>query len=145
MTATMGRHRCRERRMLVRNGFRSFGVTRWVLAGSGWITLLCMYLLPPGLPLRTAVVFGFVLLCPGLAIAGLVPMLDPLERWVAGVALSIASGLLVSLGFTLLRTGAVTVRIGTLALLTTSVVLAAPAVSQFRGARAVRRDRKVGP
>ena len=76
MTATMGRHRCRERRMLVRNGFRSFGVTRWVLAGSGWITLLCMYLLPPGLPLRTAVVFGFVLLCPGLAIAGLVP-----HRW----------------------------------------------------------------
>lgn len=133
-------HRRRGRQSKGGSWFRSIDAWQWGLACSGWLTMLGMVGLPPGLPLRTVLVFGFVLLCPGLAIAGLIPVRDPLERWTIGVASSMAAALLVSLVFTLLRADSVMPRIGTLALLTTLAVLAGPVVARFAGERPVGRE-----
>ena len=65
-------HRRRGRQSKGGSWFRSIDAWQWGLACSGWLTMLGMVGLPPGLPLRTVLVFGFVLLCPGLAIAGLI-------------------------------------------------------------------------
>jgi hypothetical protein len=97
---------------------------QWALASSGWITLLCMEYLAPGSLLRTLVVFGFVLFCPGFAVAGFVPTRESAERWVLAVALSMSLGLLVSVAFTVIRVDSVTHCIETLAVITTTAVIA---------------------
>ena len=69
-------HRRRGRQSKGGSWFRSIDAWQWGLACSGWLTMLGMVGLPPGLPLRTVLVFGFVLLCPGLAIAGLIVLVS---------------------------------------------------------------------
>lgn len=113
-----------DRYIYYRSYLRTVGAPQWVLMSSGWITLLCMQYLAPGSLGRTLAVFGFVLLCPGLAVAGLLPTRESVERWVLAVALSMSLGLLVSVAFTVARNESVTLRIGTLALITTTAVIA---------------------
>ena len=96
---------------------------QWALASSGWITLLCVNYLPPGSLPRVLVVFGFVLVCPGLAVAGLIPTRESPERWVLAVALSVSFGLLVSVAFTVMRVESVIPQIVSLAVITTLAVL----------------------
>jgi hypothetical protein len=43
-------------------------LARLPLAASGWIALLCTQLVAGGAPLRIAVVGGYLLVCPGLAL-----------------------------------------------------------------------------
>ncbi|MBW7882654.1 MAG: hypothetical protein H3C34_08455 [Caldilineaceae bacterium] len=50
-----------------------------------------------GPPLQAAIVFPFVLLCPGMALARLLPLRGELEAWVLAVALSLTLGILVAL------------------------------------------------
>src|SRR5205807_2262468 len=52
--------------------------------------------LPAPVPLRVVALLGFVGLCPGLALVGLLERRDPLERLVLSVALSLALGVLVT-------------------------------------------------
>lgn len=111
---------------------RVMPASQWALAGSGWITLLCVTYLPPASPPRVLVVFGFVLFCPGFAVARLVPTRASAERWVLTVALSMSFGLLVSLAFTMMRDDSVPLRIGSLALITTLAVLLNALVSSRR-------------
>jgi hypothetical protein len=124
ITAIIPFDRHGDRYLYYRSCLRTITDRQWALAGSGWITLLCMECLPPGSLLRTMVVFGFVLFCPGFAVAGLVPTHDAAERWVLAVALSMSLGLLVSVTFTVARDDSVALRIGTLALITTTAVIA---------------------
>ena len=100
---------------------------RWwlLLAVSGWATMLGVLLLPPGSVLRVALVFGFVLTCPGLAVCLLLPVREAVERWVLAVALSISLAILLNTGLTVVSDGSVPLRLGALALITTVAVLGA--------------------
>lgn len=111
---------------------RTIRAAQWALASSGWITLLCVQYLPSGSPPRVLLVFGFVLFCPGFAVARLVPTREPAERWVVAIALSMSFGLLVSVAFTLMRDDSVTLRVGSLALITAIAVLVDAVVSPRR-------------
>jgi uncharacterized membrane protein len=100
----------------------------WVLASSGWITLISVHYLTPDSPfsvLRAPVIFAFVLLCPGLAVARLLPPREPAEVWVVATALSISFGLLVSVAFTMLRNDSMAQRLLTLAVITTVATVVA--------------------
>lgn len=98
------------------------------LAGSGWFALGCMHMLEPGTPLRALAVFGFVLICPGLAVTGALGFGAPLERAALAIALSMAAALLVGVTFTVLRVDSAALRIATLAVLT-SVAVIGPAAT----------------
>ncbi|GAA5110829.1 hypothetical protein [Pseudonocardia adelaidensis] len=98
---------------------------RWALAISGWTTLLAVLLAPSASPPRVVLVFGFVLVCPGLAVCLLLPMREAVERWVYGVALSIALAILLNTALTLLANGSVALRLVVLATITTVAVLIA--------------------
>jgi hypothetical protein len=111
---------------------RTIRAAQWALASSGWITLLCVQYLPSASPPRILLVFGFILFCPGFAVARLVPTREPAERWVVAIALSMSFGLLVSVAFTLTRDDSVTLRVGSLALITTIAVLVEAFVSPLR-------------
>ncbi|MFB7874112.1 hypothetical protein ACFC06_02595 [Nocardia sp. NPDC056064] len=118
----------------LRHGLRTTPLVTWLLAGSGWLTLLCVHTISPDGPLsmlRTLIVFGFVLLCPGLAVARLLPLREDIEVWVVGIALSLSLGLLVSVAFTAARNDSTTSRLVTLAIVPT----AAAAVQVLRSAR----------
>lgn len=94
----------------------------WLLASSGWLTLGMTQLTAGSLP-RVLSVFVFLLLCPGLALAGLTPA-QGLLRWVLAVGLSMSAGLLVTTAMTVAQNGSFTVRIVILAAITTIAVLA---------------------
>ncbi|WP_446222395.1 hypothetical protein ACTWPB_21630 [Nocardia sp. IBHARD005] len=131
--AGLTRYRLPDRAAL-RRGLGSTPATTWVLAGSGWVTLLAVHAISPDSPLavlRTLVVFAFVLLCPGLAVARLLPLREDIEVWVVGIALSMSFGLLVTVAFTAARNDSTTSRLVVLAVITT----AAAAVQIFRSAR----------
>ncbi|MFD4350971.1 hypothetical protein ACFWPX_00325 [Nocardia sp. NPDC058518] len=118
----------------LRRGLRATPAATWVLAGSGWVTLLAVHVISPDSPLsvlRTLVTFAFVLLCPGLAVARLLPLREDIEVWVVGIALSMSFGLLVTVAFTAARNDSTTSRLVSLAVITT----AAAAVQIFRSAR----------
>jgi hypothetical protein len=125
------------------NVLRTLRARQWALASSGWITLLGVEHLPSASPPRLLLVFGFVLFCPGLAIAGLLPTQEIAERWVLGVALSMACGLLVSVAFTVMRDGSPTGRLGSLALITTIAVLVDAVVSARGHTSIAPADEKV--
>jgi hypothetical protein len=97
---------------------------QWALASSGWITLACVELLPSGSPPRVLLVFVFILLCPGLAVARLVLRRESAELLVVAVPLSMSLGLLVSVALTVLRVDSVMLGVGSLALITTIAALA---------------------
>lgn len=118
----------------LRRGLRSTPAATWVLAGSGWITVLCVHAVSADSPLstlRTLIAFAFVLLCPGLSVARLLPLREDIEVWVVGIALSLAFGLLVNVAFTAARSDSTTARLITLAVITT----AAATVGICRSAR----------
>lgn len=60
-----------------------------LLAVSGWAAVGIAALAGPG-ALRSAAVFGFVLVCPGVALARLLPLRDLLERAVLSAALGVS-------------------------------------------------------
>jgi uncharacterized membrane protein len=117
------------RRRLVRGvaclwwSLRTASLRHLALAGSGWITLLGAAVMPPASLARVVVVFGFVLVCPGLAVSALLPARDPAERWVLIIALSTSLAILVSVALTVLRTESVTLRVALLAVITTVAVV----------------------
>ena len=92
-----------------------------LLAASGWLALLTT-LLPLGNPVRVAAVFGFVLICPGLALSPLISR-DPIERLVLTLALSASLGILVSVGATVVRNDSMLLRLAVLAVITTVAVV----------------------
>jgi hypothetical protein len=130
-------------RYFYRSYLRTISARRWALASSGWITLLCMEYLAPGSLLRTLVVFGFVLFCPGFAVASLLPTRESVERWVLAVSLSLSLGLLVSAAFTVMREDSITLRMRTLANITTLAVLADAVVTLRRPISFALPDKKV--
>jgi hypothetical protein len=67
----------------------------WLLAASGWVALAAT-LLPAAGPLRVIVTFGFLLVCPGLALVRLLERPDLLEEFVVGLALSMSLAVTVS-------------------------------------------------
>ena len=72
---------------------RSVSRRRWatamVLAASGWLVLgVTITAAPP--VLRSLAVFGFVFICPGLAVVRLLPLRDHLERAVLAVAIGLS-------------------------------------------------------
>jgi hypothetical protein len=67
----------------------------WLLAASGWLALAATLLPAVGL-LRVLVTFGFLLVCPGLALIRLLERPDGLEEFVVGVALSVSLAVTVS-------------------------------------------------
>jgi hypothetical protein len=76
---------------------------RLALAASGWVALAATAL-PAASPVRVAVAFAFLLICPGAAAVRLADALlrrrglriDPLEGFVLTIALSLAAGALVA-------------------------------------------------
>jgi hypothetical protein len=115
---------------------------QWALASSGWITLLCVNYLAAGSLPRVIVVFAFVLVCPGLAVVGLIPTKELPERWVLAVALSMSFGLLVSVVFTVMRVESVMPQIVSLALITSLAVLINAVVSGRRPTTVAPADEK---
>jgi len=67
----------------------------WMLGLSGWLAL-ATWLLPPADPARVAATFGFVLVCPGMALVRFLRRSDPLEEFVAGLAVSISLAITVT-------------------------------------------------
>lgn len=121
----------------LRRSVRAVPAVLWVLASSGWVTLISVLYLTPDSPfsvLRAPVVFAFVLLCPGLAVARLLPAREPAELWVVATALSISFGLLVSVAFTIVRNDSTTQRLLTLAVITTAATVVDIYVSARRAA-----------
>lgn len=100
---------------------------RWLLllAGTGWLTLLGVLLLPEGSPPRVALVFGFALTCPGWAVCLLLPVREAAERWVLAVALSMSLAILVNTALTVISNGSILLRLTVLALITTIAALTA--------------------
>jgi hypothetical protein len=109
---------------------------RWrlALACSGWLTWLGQ-LLPPGFPLRVLVVFGFVLICPGLALTLLLPLREAVVRWVLAVALSVSLAILLNTVLTIASNDSLPLRLAVLATITTVAAVAAP-LDAARGAMA---------
>ncbi len=99
------------------------------MASSGWVTLLSIQYLPSGSPGRVLLVFAFVLVCPGLAVARLLPTQGRAERWTLAVALSMSFGILTSVALTMMRNGSVMIGIAALALIVTIVVVVEAIVS----------------
>ncbi len=64
------------------------------LAVVGWLVLAVTFLV--GQPVRTIVVFAFVLIGPGIAIIRLLPLRDPLEQAVIALALGMSLAALVA-------------------------------------------------
>jgi hypothetical protein len=64
------------------------------LAVAGWLVLAATLLV--GQPVRTIVVFAFVLSGPGIAVIRLLPLRDPLEKAVLALALGMSLGALVA-------------------------------------------------
>jgi uncharacterized membrane protein len=64
------------------------------LAVVGWLVLAVTLLV--GQPIRTIVVFAFVLTGPGIAIIRLLPLRDPLEKAVLALALGMSLAALVA-------------------------------------------------
>ena len=60
-----------------------------LLAASGWIVLGIVTAQAPTAA-RTIAVFGFILICPGTALIRLLPLRDPLERAVLGLAIGLS-------------------------------------------------------
>jgi uncharacterized membrane protein len=114
------------------SGLRTIRFRQLALACSGWLTLLGVEYLPAASISRMMLVFFFVLVCPGLAVARILPMRESAERWVLAVALSISFGLMVSVGFTIMRNDSITSRLASLALIITLAVLVDVAIS-WRG------------
>ena len=113
--------------LIMRAGGRRLGTTpRWqlLLAGSGWLTWLAT-LLPAGSALRVALVFAFVLTCPGLALTLLMPVREAAARWVLAVALSMSVALLLNTLLTVLSNDSLPLRLAVLASLTTAATLIA--------------------
>jgi uncharacterized membrane protein len=118
----------------MRRSTRAVPVGAWALAASGWLTLTVVNHLnvdSPFSPVRTSVVFAFVLACPGLAIARLLPLRERVEILVVAIALSISLGLLVSVAFTVARAGSTTDRLLVLA----SITSVAAGIDMYRSAR----------
>ena len=97
-------------------------VGQLLLAASGWLTLAAEQL-PLGNPARVAAVFGFMLICPGLAISRLISR-DTIERWMLTAALSTSLAILVSVAATVVRNNSMTLRLVVLAAITSIAVLA---------------------
>jgi hypothetical protein len=118
---------------------------RWplLLAGSGWLTLVGVMILPAGSGLRVALVFSFALTCPGLAISLLLPIREGAVRWVLAVALSISIAVLVNTAFTVISIGSVALRLSVLALITMIAALVATVreAGEAVAASRVRRGR----
>ena len=89
-----------------------------MLGASGWLTMVGVQLLPPGSAPRVALVFGFVLICPGLAITLLLPIREAAMRWVLAVALSISTAILLNVATTMIQNDSVALRLAALALIT---------------------------
>jgi uncharacterized membrane protein len=79
--------------MLPAAGFRPTAVSS-ALAVAGWLVLAVTLL--AGQPIRTIVVFAFVLIGPGIAIIRLLPLRDPLEQAVLALALGMSLAALVA-------------------------------------------------
>ena len=109
---------------VLRSPARLGRTTPYLLAMSGWVALLALHLPPAAHPLRVVVTFGFILLCPGIAVARLLPISAGLDRWVAAVALGLSLSLLVSVGFTVARVQSPEQPMITLAALTSVAALA---------------------
>lgn len=60
-----------------------------LLAVSGWIVLGIVVAQAPTAA-RTIAVFGFILICPGMALIRLLPLRDLLERAVLGLAIGLS-------------------------------------------------------
>lgn len=107
-------------------GRRLAAAPRWqlLLAASGWLTWLAT-LLPAGSALRVALVFAFVLTCPGLALTLLMPVREAAARWVLAVALSMSVALLLNTLLTVLSNDSLPLRLALLASLTTAAALIA--------------------
>jgi uncharacterized membrane protein len=97
----------------------------WLLGASGWLTMLGVQLLPPGSAPRVALVFGFVLICPGLAFSLLLPICEAAMRWVLAIALSISIAIVLNVALTMIHDGSVTLRLAALALITSVAVVVA--------------------
>lgn len=93
---------------------------RWLLplACSGWLTWLGL-LLPAGSALRVVLVFGFVLVCPGLAVTLLLPVREAAMRWVLSVALSMSLALVLNTVLTIVSDDSLPLRLAVLASITT--------------------------
>lgn len=117
--------RCRLRldTRSLRHSLRTIPTQRLLLALSGWVTMMGTLVLPSGSALRTMLVFGFVLVCPGFAVARLLPVGDLTERWVLAIALSTSVAILITVALTVLSIDSTTLRVGLLALITTLAVL----------------------
>jgi uncharacterized membrane protein len=110
----------------LRQAARTTPVVVWALAMSGWIMAVIVDVSTPESALsvvQAPAAFVFVLLCPGLAVARLLPLREPVEVWVCGVALSMSFGLLVSVAFTFLRDNSTVHRLLTLAAVATAAAL----------------------
>ena len=117
-----------NRRLLlnVKCYLRALGTSaRWqlILAASGWVTLLGTLMLPASSPPQVILVFGFSLICPGLAVSRLLPTKKPVEGVVLAVALSISFGILVTVTLTVVAIDSVVLGLGLLALITTVAAL----------------------
>ena len=115
---------------------KAIPVTTWILAVSGW-AVLALTNLPPAAPIRSASVFFFVLLCPGLALSALLPA-SGMERWTLAVSLSIAVGLLVTTAMNLADIGSFLWRLAVLATVTTLAAVAGGVISMRRNAAYTR-------
>jgi hypothetical protein len=93
-----------------------------LLASSGWLALVAEQL-PLGNPARIAAVFGFMLICPGLAISRLVSR-HTIERLMLTVALGTSLVILVSVAATVARNDSMTLKLAALAAVTSVAVLA---------------------
>ena len=103
---------------------------RSALAVSGWVALAAT-LLAPASPLRVAVAFAFLAVCPGAAAVRLGDAvlrrgglrIDALEAFVLTIALSLAIGALVAETYFLTRTYTTTRALVTLAVFTSVAAL----------------------
>jgi hypothetical protein len=116
---------------------------RWrlLLAGSGWLTWLGVLLLPAGSAPRVALVFGFVLICPGLAVSLLLPVREAAVRWVLAVALSMSLVILLNTALTVISNDSLPLRLAALASITTIAALTAPLHGATRAASRVATPR----
>ena len=93
-----------------------------LLGSSGWLALVAEQL-PLANPARIAAVFGFMLICPGLAISRLVTR-HTLERWMLTAAVSTSLVILVNVATTVARNDSMTLRLAVPAAVTSIAVLA---------------------
>ena len=109
----------------------------WLLGISGWLALASLQL-PPGNPARAVAIFGFVLVCPGLALVRFLRRSDPLEEFVAGLAVSISLAVTVTVFMAIGHFWHPGLALALLAALTTGAVVVLE--RQQRRARRARPD-----